>query len=75
MAIFGRRGLLKALPFAGAATLSGQPPVSRSLENRLRAAIDKLEVVNTHEHTLPESERIAQPSTSSPWLATMRSTI
>lgn len=60
MAIFGRRGLLKALPFAGVAALSAQPPVSRSLEDRLRTAIDKLEVVNTHEHTLPESERMAQ---------------
>lgn len=60
MAIFGRRGLLKALPFAGVAALSAQPPMSRSLEDRLRTAIDKLEVLNTHEHTLPESERMAQ---------------
>jgi glucuronate isomerase len=46
-----------AAPAAGGA----QPARSRSLAGRLREAVEGLEVVNTHEHILPERERVAQP--------------
>jgi len=46
-----------AAPAAGGA----QPVRSRSLAERIRQAVDRLEVVNTHEHILPEADRVSQP--------------
>src|SRR5690242_7146035 len=54
----GRRNLLKSLPLMGA-----PPAPSRSahtLEERLLQALEKIETVNTHEHIIPEAERVAQ---------------
>src|SRR3954447_19172757 len=34
---------------------------SRDLYNRLLKAIAQMEVIDTHEHILPESERVGQP--------------
>jgi glucuronate isomerase len=44
--------------FSGAAAA----PVSRSLQERLGAAIGGIEVVDSHEHLLPEHERVSQPA-------------
>lgn len=46
-----------AAPAAGAQTAR-----SRSPAQRLREAVERLEVVSTHEHILPERERVAQPA-------------
>ncbi len=46
-----------AAPAAGGA----QPARSRSLAERIRQAVDRIQVVNTHEHILPEAERVSQP--------------
>ncbi|MCP5117389.1 MAG: amidohydrolase family protein [bacterium] len=56
--ISGRRAFLAGLPVAAAAA----PPraVSQELTSRLREAVDSLEVVNTHEHILPESQRVSE---------------
>jgi glucuronate isomerase len=40
---------------------AAQPAGSKSLEERLRSAVDQIEVVNTHEHIIPEAERNSQP--------------
>jgi hypothetical protein len=56
----GRRGLLKRLPLLGALSASGQTVRPRSLEDRLLAALERIETVNTHEHIIPETERTSQ---------------
>ena len=55
---YGRRGLLAHLPLLGAISAPAQP--SRSLEARLLAELEAIETVNTHEHIIPESERVSQ---------------
>src|SRR4051812_33823534 len=56
----GRRSLLTRLPLLGAMTASGQTARSRTLEGRLLNALERIETVNTHEHIIPEQERISQ---------------
>jgi glucuronate isomerase len=58
--IQGRRGLLMRLPLLGAVSASGQTARSGSLEGRLLAELGRIETVNTHEHIIPEQERIAK---------------
>ena len=57
----GRRGLLLRLPLLGALATPARAQRSRTLEERLRNALDQMEAVNTHEHIIPEAERVAQP--------------
>ena len=56
--ISGRRAFLAGLPVGAMAAAPGA--VSKELTGRLREAVDGLEVVNTHEHILPESQRVSQ---------------
>lgn len=67
-----RRGFLAATFSAGGAAQSsrtareGRRPAregrpSATLRQRLAAELDKIDAVNTHEHILPEPERISQP--------------
>jgi hypothetical protein len=62
----GRRSFLSSslatLPIAGALAKSaaGNEPKSQSLEHRLVAAFDALEIADTHEHLLDEKERCTQ---------------
>jgi hypothetical protein len=55
-----RRSLLIHLPLLGAASASGQTARSASLEERLLAGLSRIETVNTHEHIVPEPERLAR---------------
>ncbi len=55
---YDRRGLLARLPLLGAISAPAQP--SRSLEARLLAELESIETVDTHEHIIPESERVSQ---------------
>jgi len=55
---YGRRGLLKYLPLLGVGSAPAQ--TSRSLEDRLLGELEAIETVNTHEHIIPESERVSQ---------------
>jgi hypothetical protein len=58
-----RRNFLCQLPVLGVApaTASAAPP-SRSLADRLFAAFDALEIVDTHEHTALEQKRLSEPA-------------
>ncbi|MCW5978531.1 MAG: amidohydrolase family protein [Bryobacteraceae bacterium] len=62
--MLSRRGWLW-WPLAGAASIgsarAAQGRSSKSLRERLRDAVDRMEVVNTHEHIIPEAERTSQP--------------
>jgi hypothetical protein len=55
---YGRRGLLKYLPLIGVASAPAQP--SRSLEERILGQLKATDSFDTHEHIIPESERVAQ---------------
>ena len=58
---FDRRSFLGSLPAfaAGTATAAPPPPKNGSLESNLLAAIDDIQLVNTHEHITPENERVS----------------
>ncbi len=57
---FDRRSFLGSLPAFAAGTAVAAPPApqSGSLESNLLAAINDIQLVNTHEHITPESERV-----------------
>ena len=55
-----RRDLLTRLPLLGAAPAVAAAAPSRTLEQRLLAALEHIETVNTHEHIMPEADRVAQ---------------
>jgi glucuronate isomerase len=60
--MFSRRQWFSAaLPVLAVPAFGVQASRSRSLGERLLQAVDRLEVVNTHEHIIPEKERISQP--------------
>ncbi len=60
--VIRRRALLTQLPLlAGLPVESETPPRSRALERRLLEAVDRLEIIDTHEHIIPEQERLSQP--------------
>ena len=61
--ITGRRNLLKAVPVLSVASpgVAAQRAASASLESRLHEALNRIEAVNTHEHIIPEPERLAKP--------------
>ena len=55
-----RRHFLNSLPWAGAAVAASAQPARAAegeLQARIREALDKTPLVNTHEHILPEAER------------------
>ena len=56
----GRRRLLMQLPLLAAARVAVGARRSLSLEERLAGAIEGIELVDTHEHIIPEPERVAQ---------------
>ncbi len=58
---YDRRHFLSALPgFAAAPTAAAAPlPQRESLEGDLLAAIREIPLVNTHEHIIPEEQRVA----------------
>lgn len=62
----GRRSFLSSslatIPMVGAVakSVTASEPVPQSLEQRLVAAFDALEIADTHEHLLDEKERCAQ---------------
>jgi predicted TIM-barrel fold metal-dependent hydrolase len=57
---FSRRSFLKCAPLLTALpAISGRAAPSRSLEQRLIAAFDKLEIADTHEHFYDEPDRLA----------------
>ena len=51
-------GSVKYLPLLGVGSAPAQ--TSRSLEDRLLGELEAIETVNTHEHIIPESERVSQ---------------
>ena len=57
---YDRRSFLGSLSglTAGAASVVPPPPQRGSLESNLVAAIDEIPLVNTHEHIIPEEERV-----------------
>jgi len=60
---FDRRSFLGSLPAfaagaAGTAAAAPSPPQDASRESNLAAAIDDIQLVNTHEHITPENERV-----------------
>ena len=57
---FDRRSFLGSLPVFAAGTAAAAPPApqSGSLEGSLLAAINDIQLVNTHEHITPEGERV-----------------
>ena len=57
-----RREFLMGIPLAGAVSAPAQPAGSRSLEERLLAALESIETFDSHEHIIPEKERLAQPA-------------
>lgn len=59
---FRRRSFLAALPLLTAnPAYRAVGPRSEGLEHRLVAAFDAMEIADTHEHFLPESERVSRP--------------
>src|SRR5688572_9276973 len=58
-----RRQLLAGIAACAAAPLRirGQGRASSALSNRLAAVLNRVEAINTHEHIIPEQERISQP--------------
>jgi uncharacterized protein len=56
----GRRTFLSRMPFVSALAAPARPAQSQSLRGRLEAALSELEIVNTHEHIIPEKERTSQ---------------
>jgi hypothetical protein len=58
-----RRQLLALLAAPAATPLRARAQTSPSLalSNRLAGALNRIQAVNTHEHIIPESERISQP--------------
>ncbi|MCW5965765.1 MAG: amidohydrolase family protein [Bryobacterales bacterium] len=54
-----RRSVLASLLAAPAAPLCAQ--LSVGLQQRLAAAIDRIAIVNTHEHTIEEADRLSAP--------------
>ena len=56
----GRRSLLARLPLLGGASAFGQTARSESLEKRLLMALERMETVSTHEHIIPEQQRLSQ---------------
>ena len=58
-----RRSFLSQLPVLGAVPAAvGAAQQSRSLVDRLFAAFDALEIVDTHEHTALEQKRLSEPA-------------
>ena len=57
-----RREFLMGIPLAGAVSAPAQTAGSRSLEERLLAALESIETFDSHEHIIPEKERLAQPA-------------
>lgn len=60
----GRRNLLKSVPALGLASpgmAAGRRGPSSSLEIRLREALHRIDAVDTHEHIIPEAERVSRP--------------
>ena len=57
----GRRTFLRRMPFVSALATPARPAQLQSLRGRLEAALSELEIVNTHEHIIPEKERTSQP--------------
>jgi len=57
-----RREFLMGIPLAGAVSAPVQPAGSRSLEERLLAALESIETFDSHEHIIPEKDRLAQPA-------------
>ena len=57
---YNRRGFFSSLTglAAGAASAAPASPQRGSLEDSLSAAIDAIPLVNTHEHIIPEEERV-----------------
>lgn len=47
-------------PAAAPRRLAAQAPSSDGLAARIRAAVEAIEVVNSHEHIIPEQERVSQ---------------
>lgn len=59
--ITNRRGLLAGLPmFAFAQAPTVNTPSSRSLFERILSALNSIETVDTHEHIIPEADRVSQ---------------
>jgi glucuronate isomerase len=57
-----RRWLLTQFPFFAAAPLGAKKaPRSRSLRQRLLDGVEEPEIIDTHEHIIPEQERVSQP--------------
>jgi uncharacterized protein len=59
-----RRKFIAQVSLAGAAPALGAEgqPRSQELVNSLAAEWDKLEIVDSHEHTRPEADRVAEPA-------------
>lgn len=58
-----RRGFLAQLSLAGAGPALGAEgePRSRALGERIASALEKVEIVDSHEHILPEETRVSKP--------------
>src|SRR5258708_3550207 len=55
-----RRSFLRQTPLLCALPTMAAAPASRSLEQRLLAGFENLEIADTHEHFLDEPDRLAQ---------------
>jgi len=55
-----RRWFSAALPVLAVRSAAGRANPSRALRKRIRHAVEQLEVVDSHEHILPEQERVRQ---------------
>src|ERR1051325_8380420 len=56
-----RRSFLSRLPAVFAARAGKRRSVSSSVEDRILSAMQSFEVFDTHEHIIPESQRISEP--------------
>jgi len=56
-----RRSFLLQWPLLSSRGPKGRPQQSNSLRERLLTALTEIEAIDTHEHIIPESDRVSQP--------------